>query len=57
MMQKLALLEEYFISKFDFGLHAYIKMLEILVNKGIFDKISLHKAYMKPTCCLHKNSV
>jgi hypothetical protein len=42
LMQKAASLEQKFFSKIDFSLHAYIKTLEIQVNKGVFGKISLH---------------
>ena len=49
LMQKTASLEQNIFSKIDFSLHAYTKTLETPVFKGVFVKISLHKAYIKPT--------
>ena len=34
-------------------LHAYIKSLRTPLNKEVLPLFSLHKPYIKPTCCLH----
>ena len=38
---------------FQNSLHAYIKLLETCFYKGFALNASLHKAYIKPTLCLH----